>query len=66
MRFTRLLRGHTLDGGLRLAGGPWYVTGTHKVPGLTYYWQLPVTVEPGETKEVELNESNALVIEGAW
>src|SRR5262249_25581578 len=49
VRFTRLVRGHTLDGGLKLAGGPWYITGTHKVPGLTYYWQLPVSMAPGES-----------------
>lgn len=49
-----------------LPPGNWWVVGTHKVPGLTYYWNLPVTVPPGSSTNVILNERNALVIKGAW
>jgi hypothetical protein len=50
----------------RIPTGTWWIAGTHKVPGLMYYWQLPVTVAPGTTETVELNENNALFIQGGW
>ena len=50
----------------RLAPGTWWIVGTHKVPGLTYYWQTPVTVTKGDTAQVLLTEANALVLEGGW
>ncbi len=49
-----------------LPPGNWWVVGTHKVPGLTYYWNMPVSVPPGSSTNVVLNERNALVIKGAW
>ncbi|MBI4532740.1 MAG: hypothetical protein HY711_02240 [Candidatus Melainabacteria bacterium] len=52
------------QGCVRLQRGTWWVQGTHKVPGLMYYWQAPVTV--GEDCSVVLTESNALLIQGGW
>jgi hypothetical protein len=46
--------------------GTWWLTATRKVPGLTYYWQVPLTAAPGEKIKIELNELNALIIEGGW
>lgn len=46
--------------------GNWWLTCTRKVPGLTYYWQVPMTAAPGENIKVMLTESNALVITGGW
>jgi hypothetical protein len=59
----RLRRG---AGQVRLEPGNWWITGTRKVPGLLYYWQLPVTVTTGDTSSAVLTEQNALVIQGAW
>jgi len=67
-RFLRGDRGrgaHTIAN-LRLPDGTWYITGIHRVPGLTYYWQEPVLVSDGEIQTVELNMENALLIEGGW
>jgi hypothetical protein len=49
-----------------LPPGNWWVVGTHKVAGLTYYFNLPVKVEPGQATNVVLTEANAMVIQGAW
>jgi hypothetical protein len=49
-----------------LLPGKWWIVGTHKVPGLKYYWQYPFEVTAGEPGVVRLKESNALYIEGAW
>ena len=46
--------------------GSWWMTCTRKVPGLTYYWQIPLTAARGEKISIVLSEMNALVIEGAW
>lgn len=46
--------------------GSWWMTCTRKVPGLTYYWQVPLTAAPSEKINIVLNELNALVIEGGW
>lgn len=49
-----------------LPPGNWYIVGTHKVAGLTYYWNFPVQVQPGQVTNVVLTEANAMVIQGAW
>jgi hypothetical protein len=49
-----------------LQPGQWWIVAVHKVPGLTFYWQEPVTIHDDEPCVVTLNEDNALMIEGAW
>ncbi|HEY9680171.1 MAG TPA: hypothetical protein V6C86_01105 [Oculatellaceae cyanobacterium] len=51
---------------LKLGPGTWWITGTHKVPGLKYYWQYPVEIVNGQVENVDLTWQNALVIEGGW
>jgi hypothetical protein len=46
-----------------LPEGTWWITGTHNVMGISYYWQEPIEVGPDKPNAVELNEANALVIE---
>jgi hypothetical protein len=47
-----------------LKPGKWWILATHRVPGLKYFWLLPLDVEKSE--RVILNESNAIYIEGGW
>gem|GEM_PF-3591288 len=54
------------QGYAKLPAGQWWLAGTRKLPDLIYYWQIPVTLAPGQTQHVELNEPNALVIQGDW
>jgi hypothetical protein len=49
-----------------LGPGQWWIVATLKIPGLTYYWQQPLTVHPGDTEHTVLDEDSALFIEGAW
>jgi hypothetical protein len=49
-----------------IPSGSWWLTCTRKVPGLTYYWQIPLTAAPSEKVKIVLTEMNALVIEGGW
>ncbi len=52
---------------IKLREGTWWITGFHKVVGLKYYWQEELTVGEGQTNAVELNEANAILIDGdAW
>jgi hypothetical protein len=53
-------------GNVKVAPGSWWIIGTHRVAGLKYYWNEPITVDEGQPNTVELNESNALLIEGGW
>jgi hypothetical protein len=46
--------------------GNWWLTAMHKVPGLTYYWQIPFTAKINDTVNIRLTEDNALVIHGGW
>ena len=59
-------RGPNSAADLKLGPGSWWITGSHKVPGITYYWQQPVEVVNGQIETVDLNWQNALVIEGGW
>jgi hypothetical protein len=67
-RFVRGVRGRGPNTAayLKLPEGTWYLTGTHRVPGLIYYWQEPVHVSEGVLQTVELTMENALLIEGGW
>lgn len=47
-----------------LKPGKWWILGTHRVPGLKYFWLLPVEIE--KSGRVVLNEGNAIYIEGGW
>jgi len=66
VRYTKFFPNGVRQGIVKLMPGHWWIIATHKVPGLTYYWQEPLAVQPGEPAEIVLNEDNALVIEGAW
>lgn len=56
----------SFDAQVTVPPGEWWVTGTHKVPGLVYYWQEPLKIDGNNTYNVELNDSNALLIQGGW
>jgi hypothetical protein len=66
LEINKLWRGHFNIGEVKLSEGTWWITGTKKVPGITYYWQQPVEVVKGQPVVCELTEDNALVIEGGW
>ncbi len=54
------------QGYARLPAGTWWIAGQRKVPGLSYYWQIPITIASGARETVTLREDNALVIQGGW
>jgi hypothetical protein len=58
--------GTATEGDVTLSPGEWYLTGTHKVPGLTYYWQEKVKLNPRDRVVVTLNDANAILIQGGW
>ena len=66
LKLTGLKNGVFRQGQVGLKAGSWWIIGTHKVPGLVYYWQLPIVVKEGESNKFDLNEINALLIEGGW
>lgn len=49
-----------------LPAGNWWITCTRRLPGLTYYWQIPVTAAAGEHVNLMLTENNMLVATGGW
>lgn len=51
---------------IKLTPGEWWITGTHKVPGLNYYWQYPLTVKVGETYNLSIDDANAALITGGY
>jgi hypothetical protein len=51
---------------VRVPAGNWWVTCTRKAPALTWYWQVPFTVGPGENTTVSLDWKNALIVKGGW
>lgn len=63
-----LRRGATrlLSGEATVAPGTWYVVAAHKAANLKFYWQIPISISAGERQTVQLTQTNALVIEGAW
>lgn len=58
---TKLLSGEAV-----VAPGTWYVVAAHKTANLKFYWQIPVSISAGERQTIQLTQTNALVIEGAW
>ena len=66
LRFSKYFGKGAKQGVIKLPVGEWWIVATQKIPGLTYYWQQPVTMHQGEQSVVTLNEDNALIIEGAW
>ncbi len=50
----------------KVPGGKWWLQVEHKLPGLTFHWYQPVTIESNKTTEIRLTESNAISIEGGW
>lgn len=50
----------------KVPSGKWWLQVEHKMPGLTFHWYQPVTIESNKTTEVRLTESNAISIEGGW
>jgi len=46
-----------------LPEGTWWITGTHRVLGITYYWQEPIEVGPDKPNTLQLTEANAMVID---
>jgi len=63
---SKAYRGFIAAAEVKLGPGTWWITGTHKVVGLTYYWQQPVQIVNGQVENVELNWKNALMIQGGW
>lgn len=49
-----------------LPSGSWWLTATRRLPGLKFYWQVPVKCSSGEAINVQLTEANALLIQGGW
>jgi len=58
--------GRAFKGQVTLSAGTWWISGSRKVPGLVYYWWLPITVTAGDKSQIVLNENNALLIQGGW
>lgn len=51
---------------VKLSPGNWWISGTRKVPGLTFYWQYPITVSEQQITKINLTDANALIIQGGW
>lgn len=66
LNFNRISPKLMRQGAIRLLPGNYWIVCTHKVPGLTYYWQLPISIHEGEALETTLDEDNAILIDGAW
>jgi hypothetical protein len=66
LNFTPVRRGDVLETSLFVSPGDWWITGSHKVPGLIYFWQEPVKIREGDTVVKELNEDNAILVQGGW
>ncbi|MBX9693966.1 MAG: hypothetical protein K2Z81_16395 [Cyanobacteria bacterium] len=49
-----------------LPAGKWWIIGTHKAPGIKYFWWYPVDIAGDKPERVVLNEANAIYIEGGW
>jgi hypothetical protein len=50
----------------RLPEGNWWVVGTHRVTSLVFYWQEPIKIVAGSHTNLNLDEWNALVVQGDW
>jgi hypothetical protein len=59
-------KGTAMEGVVALKPGEWYATGQHKTPGLTYYWQEKIKINPGDRLTLVLNDANSMLITGGW
>jgi hypothetical protein len=64
--YVRQGRGLTREGFALVDQDTWWIAGTHKVAGLVYYWQERVKLTGADEQVVDLNEDNALSVEGGW
>lgn len=64
--YVRRGRGYIREGYALVDQATWWVVGTHRVAGLTYYWQERVQLTDADEQVVNLNEDNALFVEGGW
>jgi len=55
-----------LETSLYLSPGDWWITGSHRVPGLIYFWQEPIKVHDGDKINIDLTDANAILIQGGW
>ena len=58
--------GNKKSGKISLDETNWWIVALHKTPGLQYYWLWPVKLSNAPEQLVELNEDNAIVIDGGW
>ncbi len=49
-----------------LPAGAWWLTATRRLPGLKFYWQVPIRCSSGDAINVQFTEANALLIHGGW
>lgn len=49
-----------------LPAGSWWLTATRRLPGLKFYWQVPIRCSSGEAINVQFTEANALLVQGGW
>ena len=66
LKFKAANKGQAITTTFNLKPGEWWITGQHRVPGLTYFYMYNIKVAAGEKKEVNLNDTNALLIQGGW
>jgi hypothetical protein len=59
-------KGTAMEGLVSVKPGEWYVTGQHKTPGLTYYWQEKLKLNAGDKVTLVLNDANAMLVTGGW
>ncbi len=79
VQMSRMKHGFGRIGYAKLTPGQWWLVGTHKAPGIIYYWQEPIDVKSVEDLDesfkidgkiqpqmLDLREENAVIIDGAW
>lgn len=66
LKFHLAKKGKAIEGTVNLKPGEWWITGQHRVPGLTYFYMYNLKLSAGEHKEVLLNDTNAILIQGGW
>jgi hypothetical protein len=64
--FMHPWHGDRKSGSVELEQTNWWIVALHKTPGLKYYWLWPVRLSDAPEQVVELNEENAIHIEGGW
>lgn len=51
------------EGRVKVCPGSWWAVARHKANAMTYYWQQEITISDGP-RLIELNEQNALIVQG--